>query len=540
MAGAADWALTDAIRDRIFKRLALPAARGLDMAEMALDHHPQSDSFKAELLHGDEEATRLTGDPIVTVTACALETDTDKEGIVWCRCVDGTPNTINCYKDQGRTTLVASGTAADGATASITPQTGYTFAASIPIGVVAADFVFALRVSVPFYRQVDQDFDGSEEDDAQNAAVIKAAATSARSLMLQAAAQMAAGARAVMLSTFRRRLVSRSSETVLIAPNLSFIGDSGAVQEAPVGLLEDLVLAMVANSAGSAEMKAGAATQSTAQVLATGTNVTFSTVTLGKRAVLAVVSLVCVKDLDTTDPEFDVFVDQVDTRRKPSDGQATTKATLRLRIGKTYKWPEIGIESLLVDYTPSVANTVGTALSTTAADWVRPSGLQAGLSTSGVLYARYNAADTRLEFYSTSAGRAASDADKLVTYATMGTGNVNATFITEDIGNGLILAGKTGAGTTGALVDGDMGTVSYQVPIAVQPSSRATITISETVRRSLWLKIVSDGFIGGSPGTPTQTAAGWELNTGSAPNIDPAWLRCRTLTQHKRVANRRG
>lgn len=533
---SADWALTDAIRDRLFKRLGLALGPCDDFVALANLMHPQSDDFVAELVNGDEEETRLTGSPAIAITACEIGVDTDKDGFVYAELDDEVPGagqaTINCYNDQARLTLVATGFANNNATVTLAPEAGYTLAGTIPIAAIGGDHDFAFKVTPPAYQQAQKLFNGDEEDDAQVEQAYKVAFDRARAAALQAAAALSVAAAFLVRTTFRRRLTSRSSETVLIDPGIRR-RSTGLVEEEPLGLLEDIRLAMSANGTGSGVMKAGGPTQGNSNAAATGTNITFSTVTLGKRGVVGVISLVCVKGLDTTDPEFDVFYDPTDTRRKPGDGTASIKLAERLRVGKSWTHPDVGIEALLLDYSVSITNSSGSSLSTTAGDWIRPTGLQSSLSDGGKLYTHYDLAATKLEFYKTSSGRDARTSSDLVTYATIAA--TATVFTTQDTGNGLVLVGKTG----GALADGAKGTVDYRPPVATQPSSRATVTITETVRGSTWLRAFRDGFIGGQPATPTQTAGGWEPHVAAAPNIDDGWIRSRSLSQHKRVHHRR-
>lgn len=541
MSGAADWALTDTIRDRLFKRLSLGEALVDEVRKVADWFHPQSDNIRADLVHGDEEGTRFTGSPTLLITACTPELDTDAEFMCYGSLTDGAPNTIDIYSDQARSVKVASGTAADGGTVTLAPESGFTLAGKIKLGTIAANASFSFKVTPAAVKLVDQEFNGDEEDDGQVEKAYLDAIAAARVDILSAANKLAAAPAFLMRATFRRRLVSRSSESVIIAPGLTRLS-TGQVDEKPTGIAEDTRLAMEANSAGSGVMKVGGPTQSTSTALATGTVITFTTITLGQRGVPSRISLVCVKSLDEDgDPEFDVFLDCDDTRRKPGDGLQTQALPNRLRLGVTWKCPEAGIEALLVDYTASVTNTTGTSLSTNAAHWIRPQGLTSELSAQGTLWTFYEASITRMEFYRSEAGRDAQDEADLVTWATVPTSGVNSDFTTEDIGNELQVKFRTGAGTAGALVDGDKGTVSFQAPTSSQPASRATVTIEETVRSSMQLVAWRDGYLGGQPGAaPEQTAGGWEPHVGTSPNIPDSWLRARTLSNHKRVSHRRG
>lgn len=530
---SADWNLSDTIRDRIFKRLGLPIGVAREIVLLAMQMHPQSDDYWVVKLNGDEGDTLLTK---IKITAGAVGTDTDADGLIWGTCTDESPGagqaTVSLYKDSGRSTKVSEGSAADGASLTLAAGSGYTLAGTLTLGTISATFNFVLLLVQPFYKRLDDLFNGDEEDDAQNKNAVQDALDTARTQMLAAAQTLAAGAGQIMRTTFRRRLVSRSSESVLIDPGLEQSG-TGQVSEKPSGLQEDLRLAMAANSGGSGEMKAGAATQSSSSSAASGTNVTITGPTLGKRAVPMVLTFRCVKTLDASGPpEFEALADPTDTRRKPEDGQQSIPASFPLRMGKTWKDPELGIESLVVDYTASAANSSSAALSTTAGDW-SVEGMTSENSDSGKLWTYYDLASTTLEFYKSEDGRDSRDADELVTQVV--TSSTATVLTTEDTGTGLVVTGKTGA----TLGDGAKGYVDFQPPVATQPASRFTITISQTVDPSVWTEVVRDAFIGGAPGQPRATQQGWELNTGSIPNIDDSWIQGGMPLGHLKLFRRR-
>src|SRR5688500_18795592 len=100
---SADWALTDAIRDRIFKRLGLPQGIARECVLLAIAMHPQSDDYMVVKLHGDEDDDLLTK---IKLTAGKVGTDTDVDGLLWGTCTDESPGageaTVSLYKDAAR------------------------------------------------------------------------------------------------------------------------------------------------------------------------------------------------------------------------------------------------------------------------------------------------------------------------------------------------------------------------------------------------------------------------------------------------------
>jgi hypothetical protein len=530
---SADWALTDAIRDRIYKRKALAMRKAEDYSALAEHAHPQSDDYKAILIGGDETFALITK---IALTAGALFLDTDKYGIVWGRVTDNTPGAgssrWNLYADQARTLLVATFDVADNGTGTLVTQTGYTLAGTVKVGAPSANFDFAFILVPPVYKEIDTQFNRDEEDDAQNEQLLKACADRCRARDLQSAADWAAMAAEIQRTTFRRRLVSRSSESSMISPGLEQL-ETGQVQDSPSGLLEDERLAMDQNTAGSAEMKASAPTFAAPSTAVSGGNLAFTGPTLNVRALDSIVSGRCVKGLDEDgDPEFELLLDPTDTRRKPNDGKSSITNPRWLRMGATWQDPAWGITALVIGYSPSITNSSGTSLSATATDW-SPVGLTSENSDEGKLYTYYDLATTTLEFYKTSTERDARDPAGLV--AQVVTTSTSTVFTTQDQG-GLVVTGKTGA----ALADGAKGTVDFRPPVSTGSSvTRFTITLSETTPAGAWTQAVRDGAIGGAPGSPTQTDGGWEPNTGGSPNIEDGWMQAATLLRNKRVFARR-
>lgn len=541
MPAAADWNLTDATRNAAYKRKGRPMSLSWDLAALAQWMHPQSDDYIAILVNGDETRALITH---IRLSAGTLFLDTDANGLGYGRVTDNTPGAgqsrWNIYADQARTLLVATFDVADNGTGTLVTQTGYTLAGTIGAGAPSGNFDFAFLLLPPLYKLLDLLFDDTFPEDAQNEQAFKNGLATARTQLLSAAAAIAAVAGTIQRTTFLRLMTSISAETTLIAPGLTRDAETGEIEQRATGLLEDERLAMAANTGGSAEMKATAGTFSSASELATGTNATIGTAALNDRAIPGPISFQCIKDLDGNGaPQFRPIFNPDDPRRKASDGTAALGAgDIILTMGVTWKKPDWGIETLVVDYLASVANeSSGTSLATTAALW-SVINLTSENSTRGKFWTHYDLPTTTLEFYSTEEGRDARDPEDLVTQVVLAASAVNTDFTTQDLG-GPIISGRSGAGTAGALVNGAKGTVDFQPPVATTPASRFTLTISETTRPGAWVAATRDGCVGGQPGRPEQTDGGWRPNTGSSPNIDEGYIKAASLFHNVRVFSRR-
>lgn len=498
----------DTTRDRIHQRLGYLLGLQRIFSAIANWLHPQNAYYLALLISGDEEATRITK---LELTAGRVRTDTDVDGIAWGRIVDGTPNTVNIYKEQSRSTLVATGTAADGATATLAPQTGYYLAGAMKLGTISADATFAFLLLPPPYARAAIEFSGAEQDDGQNLNVAQDAIDVARARATDAALAIRQAVGTVIRTLFSRKIASVSDVNTLINPNLVVL-EGGQINEEAFGLVEDLRAAQAANASGSGVIKAGAATQSPSTSFPGWTGRAAATPSLSKMAVPGVYTATCKKGLDASGPpEFEIVFTPTDTRRKLNDGQSGIPLSNRLTMGATFKEPVLGLESLTIEYAPTITNTTGTLLSATGTDWLMPAGLTSELSDEGTLYFRYELSDTTLEVYKSAAGALAQDPEELVTEATVAAASVNTVVNFQDIGNGLTLVGKTGAGTGGALEDGDRGTVNFNAPQTTQPASAFLVTVSETVAPSAWVRTFRD-------------ALGWEPHTASSPNLDDGWI----------------
>jgi hypothetical protein len=168
-------------------------------------------------------------------------------------------------------------------------------------------------------------------------------------------------------------------------------------------------------------------------------------------------------------------------------------------VGSAWKAPEWGIESLTIDYLASVANVTNAVISTTASDW-SVTGLRSTNSDAGVVYAKYVLSDTTLRFYRSDQGRDDLDADELVAQVTLAATDDATVFTTDENDSGIVITGKTGAGSGSLLVNGSVGDVDFNVPTATNPASYFTITVTETTVGGEWVRTWRE-FIGWAPNT---------------------------------------
>ena len=518
----ADPLWTDATRNDIHEDLGYPLGLGEMARTLEFLLHPQNDKFLIET--SDENArTYLTTWRITAGrrTSSGSSSDTDANGDIYWTLTDENPGAgqarLQGFNDSARSVLVTTGSAANGAPITLTAQTGYTLAGTVVLGAPVANFNFRSQLVIPPIKRLLSLFDGTSLDDDQIRAQGEATLRRMRSgaaTMRQAAQDLAAF---VMRTKVRRNLVAITDQTSLIIPGIR--QRSGVVTEEPRGLLEDLRAAQQDNTGGSAAIEAQASTLAGAVSYPTQTWPGGSAVTptYGQRGQPCVITGVCVKGLDGTAPEFLVTRKLTDTRRAPADGTESEGLSpdRRLRIGANWKAPEWGVESLTIDYLPSISGVTSALLSTTATDW-SVTGLTSANSTGGVVYALYESSDTTLRFYSTSAGRTALDADLLVAQVTLATTDDLTTFTTDTNDSGLTIVGETGAGVGNLLIDGSVGDVSFQAPSPSQPSAYFTITVTESTEGGAWVKNLRDGGVGG---------AGWEPNTGAGLDIVDGQIR---------------
>lgn len=504
----ADPLWSDAVRDDIHDELgyALGLAAWGRTAEYLL--HPQNGKYLVET--SDETAHTYTSNWLVTAGKKGVDTDAD--GWVYVLVKDEDPGagdaTLEFYRGPNRDgtsddELVATAAGANGATLTITPETGYTLAGTVKIatiGVGQDEAAFRFQLIVPPIKRLFHLFDGTNSDDDL---LRVRAETELRNMRAGAAAIKNAGANLVryfLTTKVRRNLTAVTDPNLIIEPGIRQV--SGVVTERPRGIAEDLRAAQGDNSSGSGEIKAAAATLAGAVAYPGSWDGSAVTPTYGQRGTASLITGVCVKGLDSTAPEFLVTRKPTDVRRAPGDGTESETLTpaRRLRIGANWKAPEWGIESLTIDYLPTVTNDGGNTLFTTTATLWSVTGMTDANSDGGRLWATYQTSDSTLRFYRSEAGRDDLDPDELVAIKT--SPGDSSTFTTETNDSGITISGKTGA----TLANDDEGDVDFLAPSPEQPAAYFTITVTESTEGGEWVKQLRDSI-------------GWEPNTGGSPNI---------------------
>lgn len=518
-------ALSTTTRDELVERMAALGDWWWTADVLQRRTHPRASSVLTYLIHGDEDGA-VIGSIDLTDVDVALDVD-PITGFIFGTFTDGGSGTghgVVLYKEQGRSTTVASiSSVDDGATAALTTAAGQVIAGSVTIvaGPGSGTVDFAIRVVPASVRRLQKAFPNTSTTWPSDAEVLTRA--------LRAVATTHAKLREIkaawspVLEYFLRAgvvpLIKGGAQAVLIDEGLDQ-GASGNMTFNPEGILEDMRRAWAANDTGSpAPIKAGAGAHSAAEDFTdwAGGRLTGS-VALGLRAFPVTLRFVCVQALsNNSGPRFAVSATPADGRRlgddqKPSvAGVGTDPQTSGFDLVVGQEWIDelLGVEGLTVEYAPTITNEdSGTAMATTSTLWT-VSGLKLNNSDAGRLWGIMTSA-TLARFYRTEADRDADDGvTGLVTYAS---GLANSTAFQSSAIDGL---GLVVSGTTATLVLGHKFNVDFNPPQTAQPASAFEVTITETTTPSAWLRVVADGLFG-SP---------YELNTGGSPNVVDSWLK---------------
>lgn len=469
--------------------------------------HPQNSKYLLETT--DENAAAYLQDWRITAFTPGL--DSDVNGWVYYSYVDNVPAggsfTLRAWNDSARTVKVAEGTGLDAATITLVPEAGYTLAGTVDAIAAAASFTFRAQIWEPPVKAVERLFDGAAQDDGQIKDELFRRVSAARARFAEARAEFQAGTKFIMDTKVARLLVGTTGAELL---NPRQRDTSGTITQNPTGRLEDFRSACELNdSGGAAPIKAGAATLSgavayTASVWAgTATSPTY-----GQRGVAGVWTFVFETTLAGVPPKARARFMPTDSRRAPKDGKEPIFVGTLLTIGKSWLSPENGIDGLTIDYLATSANSSGTPLSATAADF-SVVGLTTSNSDNGKLWVYHTG--TVIQFYRSEQGRDAQDPDELVDQKTT---SATATSLTsEGLTAGLTITFKTGA----TAASGNKGSIDFNIPAV---GDYFTITVSE-VAGSLWVQTMRDGGVGG---------VNYEPHTAGSPNLLDGWIqRCLPL-----------
>lgn len=463
--------------------------------------HPQNSKYLLETT--DENAATYLSTWRITAYTPLL--DSDENGWVYCTLDDEAPGagqaTLNCYNDSTRLVLVATGNASNAGTITLAPQTGYTLAGTVVLGAPTADFSFRAQIMEPPVKAIDRLFTGSSQDDQQIKTELDRRIAAMRVLMTSAKTEAQACARFVVDTKIARLMVSTTGSDLL---NPRQTNTTGTIAQAPTGRLEDFRSACEDNdSGGAAPIKAGAATLSGAVSYTSAVwSGTATSPTYGQRGRAGAWTFTCEKTLDGTPPTFRARFMPTDTRAAPNLGKEPVLVATLLTVGKSWLSPENGIEALVIDYLATIANSSGTPMGTTVADW-SVVGMTSANSDGGKFWTYHTG--TVLQFYKSEAGRDAQDADELVDQKTI---SATATaFTTEGRTAGLTIVGKTGS----SAASGDKGSVDFNAPAV---ADYFQITVSET-EGSLWVQTMRDGGVGG---------VNYRPHTAGSPNLKDGWI----------------
>ena len=517
--GDPNWSTAD--RDNHFSRLGLGVGNRRAALAEAQRLHPASAKWVARKIStgaADESNAILIN---LKVTAGKIGTDTDSAGRIFGTMTDNTPGAGQSrwqfYSDSARSVLVAQVDVADAAVdTAFTPQTNKFLAGTITVGTPAAGFNFMLELIPPLYQVAAVLFDGDFATDARALELVQAAARDARTFYLQAARRWERLNGELLQLQVKPDLSAVSAGNAILNDGLRrHASQLGTIVEQPSGLLEDLRADMEGNAGAAGEVAVLGPTQTGAVTYPGSWDGTGPTPTLGQRGVPGVLTFRCNKGLDGTSPTFLASFVPTDLRLAPNLGQGVVEGRFPLTLGKEWKDPALGVESLILNYLAIVTNTVGNALDATdeANDW-SVTGLTSANSTDGVLYWACTAG--AITFYATEAGRDAADVDDVVASDT-GLGAAAAIVATGD--SGLTIVGLTDD-TPAAL---DKGTLDFNPPEATQPASYALLTITETVRASAWQRQTAFGEEAGLTNRGA-FGPGWELHNDASPDVTDVHL----------------
>jgi hypothetical protein len=498
-----DW--SDSERDDLFSDIGFPLALASKARTEAMWCHPQSAEFL--VAHSDENAhTYFTA---WDITACKQGTDTSADGWIYWKYTDGgASGTLEAYNDSARSVLVATtGSVANSTSMTLTPETGYTLAGTVMHGAPGASFNWRSQILTPAHKRLEHLFDNTQVDDPQIRAFLSGVLTRMYAAYQQAEAAANEGWAFVMRTKLRRMLAGGVSDPNQIILDTIKRSSFAWTQETR-GLAYDLEKACEDNTGGSGAIEVQGSTLAGAVSYPGSWDGAAVTPTYGQRGVPCVIVGQCTQTLSTSPPQFTLTRTFTDTRRAPGLGTQSETLSRPLYMGSAWKAPEWGIESLTIDYLASVSNVTSALLSTTATDW-SVTGLRSTNSNAGVLYATYVTSDTTLRFYKTSAGRDALSADELVAQVTIAAASTATTFTTDENDSGIVISGKTGAGSGGVLVNLSDGDVNFNIPTATNPASYFQVTVTETTAGGEWVRAFRE-FVKWQP----NTGAGLDVTDG--------------------------
>ncbi len=502
---------SDETRDAIHSRLGAAMVDARMIRQLIGHYHPQNGKWLLRRVAGDENQFLSQ----VKLNAGVLFTDTDKDGLIYLTATDETPGAgqvrLQFYRDSGKSTLVAQLDLADGASGTLTPQTGYGIGSEtngVTVGTVSASFNGVYKLIPPRKEQIEAAFEGAERDDVQTKSRLLEQLDQIYDQLLQLE-QLAQGmAPSVVNAIVRRNLRGITESSALLAVGLDRPGSTGRIRQRTRGLIEDLRRNQASNTGGSGEVKAAAGSfGSSSSVVSAGSyDATVTGPTLGDQVRPGVFTLTCVAALSANSaPRFRVVFDADDQRLRPNQGNGSQQLQFELTIGAEWKAPQFGVESLTIDYKASITQSAS-AVSATSGDWT-VSNLRSGNSDNGKLWGKV--VSGVLKFYNNETDRDAGGEDGLVAQVT--SPGTSSSFVTDDADSGIVINGATG----GTVNSDDTFEVDFRPPTPETEADQILVTLTQSAEPSEWVKAVRDGAVGGQ---------GWEPNTGSSPNLEDGYI----------------
>lgn len=321
-----------------------------------------------------------------TLAGVVIGTNTNEDGQLFVRITDESPGagqaTVNLYKTTGGGggDLVATGSAANGAVATLTASNSSGLTGTVTIGTVGAsesNDLHRLLVFPDAFVRSRSIFDGTSQEDGANKASIDSACSATRSQISSAIVSWTAMAQTFLRSEWARIMKSSQDTTQTVVKDTR--EDEGAITSRFAGLLEDGRANMADETTPAAQtLLKRTVTPGSASFHASNTGTgTMATPTMEEWAGDGLIRLSCFNS--DTIPETFTVSQIIDATGK------SIVAAKKLTLGRVYADPTIGIRAmtLLRAWTFPTGSTNDVSL--TQADWSL-SGETADFTNDGIIY----------------------------------------------------------------------------------------------------------------------------------------------------------
>lgn len=494
--------------DALFERLALILGPG-EMLE------PLEELFSRAVVkiieHDPKENT--TG---WTLTGVVPGVNTDANGKLYVRFVaDGGDWDVSVYKATGAGggDLVASANAvADGAVATLAADNSSGISGSVTLdATVTADatdtHILECFIDWPTYSR--SILDGSQAEDTEIKKALDTAYTSVASSIRAARQALASVLNAAAVRSLIARITKTEATQAFLTKGVSV--DEGLVTLDVSGAAEDLRDAMQDNTT---EQKVAVTTLTAGSVTADSGNAGLGTLTVGAispNMVPCKVIATCV-DEGMPDEEFEITA-------LSSDGKTSLKGRSRLRVGREWNDPDLGV-SLTLSRTYDKNSTDGTNVQVAAVSFITGvTGITADNSDDGTLYGKSvaNGGTWNFEFYKASGLTAADLVAKATAIAADGLFTA-----TPSNQSGLQVGWKAGSTpTNGGTWQLDVN--PFKKKRVGQGGDRFEFDISRSAKGA-WQEAARKQFDRRIVAPPA-TTTGWYFHQGSGPTIPDSTLK---------------